>query len=226
MNIYLSTIIPTFNRFELTKRAIASYAKQTISTKDRELIIVDDRSTDGSFEQLRNWLAKQNFDFKVRLVQTPQNGGPGPARNYAVSLIEDQSSDTTWHYLTFLDADDEYFPQYLQTRIDTITKWEGYPIFHGGMITNNGETHVPDKDDPTRKIAIKDTSQGATLVIRLSFFQQLNGYRNMYGEDGDLLERSTAAGVFPYNIVTQDYRYYRDLEDSITNIIAVKYGTK
>jgi FkbM family methyltransferase len=94
----VSVIIPCFNAGEYLARAVRSaLAQGMVGT---EVIIVDDRSTDGSktvAEDLANRLPG------VRLVQQPANAGPAAARNTALH-------QASGRYVCFLDADDEYAP--------------------------------------------------------------------------------------------------------------------
>ena len=90
-----SIITPQYNSFELMDKYFSSMENQ--SFKDFELIIVDDCSTDGSYEKLKE--KAQSIDLSIKLFQTPQNGGPGKARNLG---IENASGE----WITFVDNDD------------------------------------------------------------------------------------------------------------------------
>jgi glycosyltransferase involved in cell wall biosynthesis len=88
-----SIVIPTYNRLDLLKEALASVWAQTFT--DYELIVVDDGSTDGTAE----WLQGQP---RVRMLRQP-NRGPGEARNLG-------ARDAKGEYLACLDSDDLWFP--------------------------------------------------------------------------------------------------------------------
>ena len=49
----VSVIIPTYNRADLVRRAMASVMAQTF--RDFEIVVVDDGWTDGTFEALAAW---------------------------------------------------------------------------------------------------------------------------------------------------------------------------
>ncbi|WP_179022245.1 glycosyltransferase family 2 protein [Winogradskyella forsetii] len=87
----VSVIIPNYNGLEFIKETLNSVYKQT--HKEIEVIVVDDGSTDGSFEYLSK-VDKPNF----RLLKNPSKGACA-ARNYGLSLA-------TGDYIQFLDADD------------------------------------------------------------------------------------------------------------------------
>ena len=98
----ISIIMPLYNKVKFVARAIDSALAQT--WQDFEIVVIDDGSTDGSPEIVRAYT-----DPRVRLIQQP-NAGPGAARNRGVK-------ESSSKYVAFLDADDEYFPDFLQTSL-------------------------------------------------------------------------------------------------------------
>lgn len=95
----VSVIVPVFNKGAYIERCIRSILTQ--SFPDFELIVVDDGSTDDSMEVVR-----RISDKRLHLIRKP-NGGPGSARNAGISAC---SGDIC----AFLDADDEWCPDYLK----------------------------------------------------------------------------------------------------------------
>lgn len=87
----VSIIIPCFNAFELIEETLNSAFSQTYS--NIETIVIDDGSTDGSYEYLQS-INKPNFILK-------KNKGKGAcaARNYGFQI-------STGDYIMYLDADD------------------------------------------------------------------------------------------------------------------------
>jgi hypothetical protein len=74
----VSVIVPTFNRWPLLRESLAALADQRC--RDFEVIVVDDGSTDGTWERLGEW-ARENAE-RLRLVPLRQaNLKPGRARN-------------------------------------------------------------------------------------------------------------------------------------------------
>lgn len=90
----VSLIIPCFNHAGSLHRAAASGLAQG---RLREIIIVDDCSTDESFA-LATALA--STDPRIRAIRVDYNMGPGAARNAGARIAEGS-------HLCFLDADDE-----------------------------------------------------------------------------------------------------------------------
>jgi len=102
----ISIIIPLYNKEHIIRRSVQSLLSQ--SFKDLELIIVDDGSTDGSYDIVENIR-----DSHIRLIHQ-ENGGPSKARNTGV-----HSAKGDW--ILFLDADDELMPGAL-AHFDTLIK--------------------------------------------------------------------------------------------------------
>jgi glycosyltransferase involved in cell wall biosynthesis len=95
----ISVIIPTYNRYELLKRALTSVYAQTFLPA--EVIVVDDGSTD-------NTKAIQK-DFPQICYIYKKNGGVSSARNVGV-----QHATSPW--IAFLDSDDEWLPEKLSAQ--------------------------------------------------------------------------------------------------------------
>ncbi len=102
MNIpFFSVVIPLYNKEKYITNAINSILNQDFN--DFEIIIVNDGSTDNSLEQIKSLLSD-----KVRLIEHDKNKGLSAARNTGI-----KSSKA--NYITFLDADDTWLPNYLKT---------------------------------------------------------------------------------------------------------------
>lgn len=94
----VAIIVPLYNKLPYIERCMRSIFAQTHG--DFELIVVDDGSTDGSAD-----IVAICDDPRLRLVRQA-NAGPGAARNHGMRLA-------TAPYAAFLDADDEWHPEYL-----------------------------------------------------------------------------------------------------------------
>ncbi len=95
----LTVLMPVFNERETVETAIERTLSAKMPVDERELIIVDDGSTDGTAEILaREWPAE------VRVVTHPRNMGKGAA-------IQTGLSHATGEFTTVMDADLEYDPE-------------------------------------------------------------------------------------------------------------------
>ena len=98
MNI--TVVVPTYNRYEVLKRALTSVFAQTHSPF--EVIVIDDGSTDKT-QQIQQ-------DFPNIKYFYQENGGVSSARNFG---IEKSSQD----WITFLDSDDEWHEDKLKEQV-------------------------------------------------------------------------------------------------------------
>jgi dolichol-phosphate hexosyltransferase len=94
----LSILMPVYNERERVERAIAEVL-QTELPSEFELIVVDDGSTDGTREILR----EGDWDGRLRLFEHPENQGKGAAVQTALSHAKGE-------YTAIFDADLEYDP--------------------------------------------------------------------------------------------------------------------
>lgn len=105
----ITIYIPTFNRLELLKRSIDSVLNQTYS--NIELIVVDDCSTDGTQDYLKEISSK---DGRVKYFFKEKNSGACVSRNIAIRNAEG-------YFITGLD-DDDFFDI---DRIESLVRaWE------------------------------------------------------------------------------------------------------
>lgn len=104
----VSIITPCYNSSKFLKETIQSVLSQTFV--DWEWLITDDSSTDDSVEILR----KIN-DPRIILTIAEKNGGAGKARNLSLEKA-------TGRFITFLDADDFWEPNFLAEMVAFMKK--------------------------------------------------------------------------------------------------------
>ena len=97
----VAIVIPTFNAEGFVMRAIASARTQVWPA--REIILVDDCSTDGTRAVLET-VARE--DPRIQIIDMPSNGGPSQARNAGIRAA-------TSRWVAILDADDAFAPERL-----------------------------------------------------------------------------------------------------------------
>lgn len=103
-NIKFSVVIPLYNKEYSIKGTLETVLNQTY--KNFEIIIVDDGSTDNSLILIKNGYVEE-IESKQVILHSSSNQGVSAARNKGVSL-------TTSDYVCFLDADDEWKPDFLE----------------------------------------------------------------------------------------------------------------
>lgn len=97
----ISVVIPLYNKEKQIAHTLQSVFKQTF--QDFEVVVVDDGSTDSSVAEVEKF-----SDSRIRLIHQ-KNAGVAAARNRG---IEEAKGDL----IAFLDADDEWKPEYLVTQ--------------------------------------------------------------------------------------------------------------
>ncbi len=99
----VSVVIPAYNSGKYIQRAIESVLAQTL--KPDEIFVVDDNSTDDTAKIVRQ------FD-SVRYIHQA-HAGASVARNIGIEAA-------TSEWIAFLDADDEWLPEYLHKQIELL----------------------------------------------------------------------------------------------------------
>lgn len=110
----ISVIIPLYNKEPYIERAVCSALSQ--SFKDFELIVVNDGSTDKGLEKVMTI-----NDKRIKIIDQA-NSGVSVARNRG---IEESRAEL----IAFLDADDEWAPDYLETIMRLVSKFPGASVF-------------------------------------------------------------------------------------------------
>lgn len=119
-----SIIIPTFNREALIAQALQSVLDQ--SCDDWELIVIDDGSTDESYQVVQGFTDDRiKYHFQA-------NKGKSGARNTGIRL-------STGLYVCFLDSDDYYLSEHLGLLKRAIEQNDGIAaVFRTGMYSEGG----------------------------------------------------------------------------------------
>lgn len=101
----VSIIMPAFNAEKTIGGSIQSVLNQTYS--NWELIIIDDGSTDSTFETIKNF-----SDSRIKATRR-ENCGVASTRNYALSISKGE-------YIAFLDSDDLWLPEKLTKQVEIL----------------------------------------------------------------------------------------------------------
>ena len=105
----VTIVIPCYNVAKYIKRCIDSLVGQ--SFQKFKVILVDDKSTDDTYQYLLQLQATSRLDIMV--LQNSCNSGPAVSRNKGIL-----EADTK--YITFCDSDDWYEPDFLKTMVSLL----------------------------------------------------------------------------------------------------------
>ena len=137
---FFSIIIPLYNKEKFIENTLKSVFQQIF--EDHEIIIVNDGSTDKSLEIVKSF---QNEKIKI---YSQENQGVSTARNLG---IEKSLSE----YCCFLDADDYWKPNHLQSFYDLIQKFP-----NAGLYCNRYEILISKNKKIKTKFDFEETFEG------------------------------------------------------------------
>ncbi|EML4684027.1 glycosyltransferase family 2 protein [Citrobacter amalonaticus] len=126
----LSVVIPLFNKKESIQSTITAVLNQSYARF--ELIIVNDGSTDGSENVVREF-----NDKRIRLINI-ENSGVSVARNIGIEAAKSE-------YVCLLDADDYWNSVHLEKIVNLITSYPHCALYSSSYfeILEDGTTFIP-----------------------------------------------------------------------------------
>ena len=200
----MSILIPVYNRSDLVCQAIDSALAQTYP--DKEVIVIDDCSTDGTAAEL------ERYGGRITVVRRGENGGIGAALNTGLAA-------STGRWIKRCDSDDVLYPNAVRdllgahARIEpgekimpfmTIGTVDGsvYPYQPGPLINRLGALG--------QTVLVLDGYgiHHGTCIFPRSIFDHVSynpGYR--YGEDWDLDLQLVLAGYRLLHVENAVYGY-------------------
>ena len=192
----VSVIIPTHNRADYLKAAIASVMDQKY--KDYEVIVIDDHSTDNTYDVVNGF-----EDQRIHYISNKGRNGPSIARNVGIAAARGK-------YVAFLDDDDWWFPLKLEKQIKVM---DGAAKNVCGVYSNrlridkvSGKIFSDSPEVKTLRgnilsqLIIKSPIHTSTLLIRKKCLDEVGSFdENMrYMEDLDMWIRLAIKWEFEY----------------------------
>lgn len=162
----VSVIIPVFERAEKLENAINSVLKQ--SYKNFELIVVDD----GSGPCVRAVLSSFQ-DARIKLIRHGKRLGAAAARNSGIKA-------STASLIAFLDSDDEWLPQKLETQVAFILKQHDCKACVSEYFIREKGRPIDSLSRPEARYAVGDM----LVVCNLSTGTTLLAYRELFAKVG------------------------------------------
>lgn len=181
--IKVSVVIPAYNRARLLAETILSALEQTLA--DREIIVVDDGSTDDTSEVVKT------FQDRVIYIRQP-NSGPAKARNTGLRMAKGK-------YVAFLDSDDLWLPEKLELQYRLIEQNLNLGlIFTDVMWFSNGQVMLPTLREKYQlhtgqvfeKLLFDNWIATSSVLVRRECLDKVGGFDEdpqiMYVEDWNL----------------------------------------
>jgi glycosyltransferase involved in cell wall biosynthesis len=200
-NPLISVVMPVHNALPFLGESIRSILEQTLS--DFEFVILDDASTDGSAEVLREWSRR---DKRIHLHESKQRLGLSGSSNAVVLKARAP-------IVARMDADDISHPDRLRMQWNVI---DGRPdvavigTLCNGIDASGREVRPRDRWRLVRRSAYIPFPHGSAM-FRREVFDQVGGYDEAAtgGEDQDLFSRMAARGrVLTLPDILYSYRYH------------------
>ena len=125
----ISVVMPVYNAARFLRESIDSVLGQTYT--HFELILIDDCSTDNSYEILCEYAQK---DSRVRVYKNERNMGVSYTRNFGVNNAQ-------FDYIALIDSDDMWSAEKLQKQVALIATYPDTDLCYTGsaFVDTNGE---------------------------------------------------------------------------------------
>lgn len=186
----ISIITPVYNAENFLSLTCNSVLQQT--WQKWELILVDDCSTDGSSDIMRNYAAQ---DDRVKCIYLNKNGGAARARNQGINVARGE-------FIAFLDADDLWAPQKLEKQLVAFGDRTslGLVATNGSMFDSNGVSPrlmVQPERIQRGRISLADfilkglPLATSSVMVKAECFSKCGVFKEIYtiGEDYELWMR-------------------------------------
>lgn len=188
----VSVIIPTFNRAGCIARAIDSVLAQTY--RDREIIVVDDGSTDNTMQVL------ENYAERIRCIRQ-DNAGVSAARNAGLRAAQGE-------WVAFLDSDDTWLPSKLAVQMDLVER-TGTEVCFTSVVQVDETRERPVQgvcsdtvfQEPLDLLLVlRVVPYVQSMVAKTRFLRKLGGFNELLrvAEDTDLIYRMAFKSAFAY----------------------------
>ncbi len=204
----ISVVIPLYNKQNCIRETLRSVLNQSYT--DFEVLVVDDASTDGSLEVVREF-----SDKRLRIIEKP-NSGVSATRNVGIAEASNE-------WIAFLDADDIWTSFHLETLVKLHERFPQAEVLCSNYEKFSADENYIDKletieqkmtcfivkDYYERLLSGKHVIASSTALVKKECLKKVGGFdkRLIKGEDLDcwakLYENFTMAQT---EFVTSFYR--------------------
>ena len=179
-----SVVIPLYNKADTILRTLRSVIRQEF--RDFEIVVVDDGSKDNSAQLV------ESFDSDVSLHLIRQtNAGVSFARNRGVA-------ESRGRYTAFLDADDEWHPEFLLELSKILLKFPNadvigtdYAYIMNDKIVSGKDKNIIEEIDFFDEWPWRTPINSSSMAIHRDFFVEMGGFNTNFRfyEDAEFLFR-------------------------------------
>lgn len=208
--IKFSIIVPFYNGFDKIIKLFNSLKIQTY--KNFEVIIVDDMSSDNSYENLSESIKQTKLD--IKLFRNDINSGPGIARNTGISHCQGD-------YILFIDCDDYIHKESLSKLNEIITK-KAYDLvlFDSYFVKNDKQSlaefnyGLVEGENDIRKVLVQamGITQGKCYKVSIIKENNINFLSIKRGEDSPFFREAVSYCKNIYYLKKPLYYYVQNNE--------------
>lgn len=172
----VSIVMPAFNSERYIQSAVASVTMQTLT--NWELLIIDDCSSDRTYEIARNLSER---DSRIHILRNTENLGAASSRNVAFSHC-------CGKYIALLDSDDLWYPNKLEKQVGFAEESHAdivccsYAMIDEAGVKRNPDFIVPSHIDFESMLKCS-TISCSTALIRREIATHYQFPTDMYHED-------------------------------------------
>ena len=163
--MYVSVLVPTYNRSQALLTTLESAIKQTFP--EIEIIVVDDASTDDTYE-----VATSIANSRIKVIRHSQNRGVSAALNTGIQAAQGE-------FIAILEHDDIWLPDKLAQQLPLFQKPEVGLVYCGvDMVDERGQLKykaIPYKrGDIYQDLLFKSyIATSSSVVVRRECFEQV-----------------------------------------------------
>lgn len=206
----ISVILPVYNGGEYLAQAVESVLTQTFA--DFELIIINDGSTDNSWEIIQNYARE---DGRIKAFAQANKG--------LVATLNRGLAKARGVYLARMDSDDICFAHRFAAQVEALEARPELGVLGGALALIDGKGRIVSKQTYPRGKRLKERLLYGSLLChplamgRTELFRSAGGYRAYYRhcEDYDLWLRLSR--LTELDNLTDTLLFYRVHEANITN---------
>ncbi len=203
----ISIIIPVYNCERYIAEAIKSAINQT--WEDKEIIVIDDGSTDGTADIVK--------EYKVTYIYK-SNGGTGSALNMGIKLARGD-------WIKWLSADDVLYPDALELMMRHVVTTSNHDnmIFYTDYDIIDKDGKILKKFQETRRVNQKKDimrafyGNGSSSLIHKHVFDKIGLFQEIsHSEDYEFWLRATFNGV-KLELIQENTLQYRTHPGQLTH---------
>lgn len=174
----VSIVTPFYNHARFAARRVESFLSQ--SMQDWEWIVIDDCSTDESYEIVHSLT---RHDARVKLTRNERNLGLGPTTTAGLRQAQGQ-------YIYRADSDDYTHPEFFAFATSLMDRDEALALIHGRTLRLDehdvawgGWPRKPDARqtglEALRQNVVQYQMNAASILFRNDLMQQIGGYEEL-----------------------------------------------